>query len=68
MREAGPLPFVTDDILESFDDGRAAAALDLTAELGRRGQAILFTHHAHLVEMARARIPGARVIELAPRA
>lgn len=67
VREAGPLPFVTDDILESFDDQRAAAALDLTAELGNRGQAILFTHHAHLVEMARARISGVRVIELPGR-
>ncbi|NDU99817.1 AAA family ATPase [Pseudoroseicyclus tamaricis] len=67
VRDAGPLPFVTDDILESFDDQRAAAALDLTAELGSRGQAILFTHHAHLVEMARARISGVRVIELPGR-
>ena len=68
VREAGPLPFVTDDILESFDDDRAAAALDLTAELGRRGQAILFTHHAHLVEMARDRIDGVNVLELSPHA
>lgn len=67
VRDAGPLPFVTDDILESFDDQRAAAALDLTAELGTRGQAILFTHHAHLVEMARTRISGVRVIELPGR-
>lgn len=67
VRDAGPLPFATDDILESFDDQRAAAALDLTAELGTRGQAILFTHHAHLVEMARARISGMRVIELPGR-
>ena len=67
VRDAGPLPFVMDDILESFDDQRAAAALDLTAELGSRGQAILFTHHAHLVEMSRDRISGVRVIELAGR-
>lgn len=64
VREHGPLPFVTDDILESFDDGRAAAALELTAELGRRGQAIVFTHHAHLVAMARERIEGVRVLEM----
>ena len=64
VREHGPLPFVTDDILESFDDGRAAAALELTAEMGRRGQAILFTHHAHLVAMARERIEGVKVLEM----
>jgi uncharacterized protein YhaN len=60
----GPLPFVTDDILETFDDERAAAALRLTGELGRTGQAIMFTHHRHLVEMARQAIPQAGVIEL----
>lgn len=62
--EAGPLPFVTDDVLETFDDARAAAALDLTMQLGQRGQAILLTHHRHLVEMAEERIPDLRVIEL----
>ena len=60
----GPLPFVTDDILETFDDTRAAATLSLTAEMGRKGQAILFTHHRHLVDMARDRIPDVQVIEL----
>ena len=62
--EAGPLPFVTDDVLETFDDARAAAALDLTIQLGQRGQAILLTHHRHLVDMAQDRIPDLRVIDL----
>lgn len=62
--EAGPLPFVTDDVLETFDDERAAAALDLTMQLGQRGQAILLTHHRHLVDMAKARIPDLHVIDL----
>jgi uncharacterized protein YhaN len=60
----GPLPFLTDDILETFDDDRAAAALRLAAEMGRMGQAILFTHHRHLVQMAEDEIPGLRVIDL----
>lgn len=62
--EHGPLPFVTDDVLETFDDARAAAALDLTAELGRRGQAIFLTHHRHLADMARQRIEGVRILDL----
>jgi len=62
--EHGALPFVTDDVLETFDDTRAAAALDLTAELGRQGQAIFLTHHRHLAEMARERIEGVRVLDL----
>ena len=63
----GPLPFVLDDILETFDDARAAAALDLCATLGERGQAILFTHHAHLRDMAAERIPAARAINMPTR-
>jgi len=62
--EYGPLPFVTDDVLETFDDARAAAALDLTAELGKRGQAIFLTHHRHLADMAQQRIPGVRILDL----
>lgn len=62
--EHGPLPFVTDDVLETFDDARAAVALDLTEELGRQGQAIFLTHHRHLAEMARERIAGVHVIDL----
>lgn len=60
----GPLPFVTDDILETFDDTRATAALALTGEMGRSGQAIMFTHHRHLVALARKVIPGVRIVEL----
>jgi chromosome segregation protein len=61
----GPLPFVTDDILETFDDARAAAALTLTAEMGRLGQAIMFTHHRHLVALGREVVPGVNVIDMA---
>ena len=60
----GPLPFITDDILETFDDTRAGAALALAGEMGRIGQAILFTHHRHLVDLGRESIPGLRVVEL----
>lgn len=60
----GALPFLTDDILETFDDTRAAAALSLTAEMGRTGQAIMFTHHRHLVDLGRDVIPDVHVVEL----
>ena len=60
----GALPFLTDDILETFDDTRAEAALTLTSEMGRTGQAIMFTHHRHLVDLARTVIPGIHVVEL----
>ncbi|MEM8591531.1 MAG: AAA family ATPase [Pseudomonadota bacterium] len=61
---AGPLPMVLDDIMETFDDARAASALKLCAEVGRIGQAIMFTHHSHLVELAREVIPGVGVVSM----
>jgi uncharacterized protein YhaN len=47
-----PLPFIADDLLASFDDARAAAALRVLAGFGGTAQSILFTHHAHVAAMA----------------
>ena len=55
-----PVPFLADDILASFDDTRAAAALGLLAQIARQGQVIYLTHHAHLCDIA-ARTCGADV-------
>ena len=63
VAEHGPLPFVTDDIHETFDDDRARASLGLAAAMGERGQTILFTHHRHVVDLARGAVPSVRVIE-----
>jgi uncharacterized protein YhaN len=49
-----PMPFIVDDILIKFDDERARVALQILAELSRKTQVILFTHHRHLVELAEA--------------
>lgn len=62
-----PLPFVADDILESFDERRTAAAFGLMADMARRGQVIYLTHHRHLIDIARANAPGVHVHELPPR-
>ena len=64
VAEHGPLPFVTDDIHETFDDARAKAAFELAAAMGERGQTILFTHHRHLVDLALSAIPAVRILEL----
>jgi uncharacterized protein YhaN len=58
-----PLPFIADDLLATFDDRRAAAAIALLARLGGTLQTILFTHHAHLASLA-ARQPGIVIREL----
>ncbi|MEQ8788130.1 MAG: AAA family ATPase [Pirellulaceae bacterium] len=48
-----PLPLIVDDILIMFDDDRSAAALKALARLSEKTQVILFTHHEHLVQLAR---------------
>ncbi len=48
-----PLPFVVDDILLRFDDDRAAATLKVLADLSQKIQVIFFTHHQHLVGLAK---------------
>jgi len=53
VREHRPIPFIVDDILINFDDGRAIAALKALAQLARHTQVIFFTHHEHLLEVAR---------------
>lgn len=63
-RQPGPLPMILDDILETFDDTRARAALQLCAEIGEIGQALLFTHHAHLVDLARDCIRGVSIVDM----
>ena len=59
-RRATALPFIADDLFVTFDDTRTKAGLTLLAELGRTTQAIVFTHHQHVVEAAR-HLPGYEV-------
>jgi uncharacterized protein YhaN len=60
-----PVPFIADDIMETFDDFRAEEAFRLFGEMAQVGQVIYLTHHPHLREIARRVCPGARVHELA---
>lgn len=53
-RQAGiDLPLLLDDVLMTSDDGRAALMLQTLATFSRLGQVIVFTHHAHLLDLAR---------------
>lgn len=47
------LPFIVDDILVNFDDQRSLATLRVLAEFSKRTQVIMFTHHQHIVDLAR---------------
>ncbi|MBR0669638.1 hypothetical protein GXW76_00510 [Roseomonas soli] len=57
--QAEPFPFIADDLLVQFDDRRTDAALALLGRSGRTTQVILFTHHAHVVDMARRQATAA---------
>ncbi|WID99979.1 hypothetical protein QO058_30150 (plasmid) [Bosea vestrisii] len=61
-----PVPFIADDIMETFDDFRAEEAFRLFGEMAQVGQVIYLTHHPHLCEIARRVCPGAKIHELAP--
>ena len=47
------LPFVADDLFINFDDDRAGAGLRVLGELSRKTQVLFFTHHSHLLDIAR---------------
>lgn len=53
LSRAHALPFVADDLLINFDDARASAGFKVLADLGQKTQVLFFTHHQHLVDIAR---------------
>ncbi|SCY65288.1 ATP-binding protein [Microvirga guangxiensis] len=57
---AEAVPFIGDDLFATFDDERAGHGLETLASFGLVVQPILFTHHSHIVEIARSRL-GAKV-------
>ncbi|GLK80112.1 ATP-binding protein [Methylopila turkensis] len=48
------LPFLADDLFVNFDNERAAAGFQVLAELAKTTQVLFFTHHPHLVEIAKS--------------
>ena len=53
VSRAVPLPFVADDLFVNFDEERSAAGFRILGELAGQTQVIFFTHHEHLVDIAR---------------
>jgi uncharacterized protein YhaN len=64
VRSRRSIPFIADDIMETFDDFRAEEAFKLLAEMARVGQVIYLTHHRHLCDIARSACPEVRIHEL----
>ncbi|MEP3437675.1 MAG: AAA family ATPase [Hoeflea sp.] len=59
-----PVPFVADDIMETFDDFRAEETFRLFSEMAGVGQVIYLTHHRHLCDIARSVCPDVKIHEL----
>jgi uncharacterized protein YhaN len=53
LEDHEPMPLILDDLLVTFDDERTKAILPQLADLAKRTQIFLFTHHEHLVELCR---------------
>jgi uncharacterized protein YhaN len=56
VERSEPMPFIVDDIFVHFDDRRSAAALQVLGELSDKTQLIVFTHHPHLLQLAKATV------------
>lgn len=55
------LPFIADDLLQTFDDDRARAAFRVLLELSEKLQVIVLTHHPHLARLAAEAVPEERL-------
>lgn len=59
-----PMPFIADDIMETFDDDRARETFRIFGQMSQKGQVIYLTHHQHLCEIAQEIYPDVRLHRL----
>jgi len=64
IAEREPFPLIVDDALINFDDKRTRSTLACLAELAKKTQVLVFTHHRHLVDFALEVDPTAGIHEL----
>lgn len=62
-RNSEPVPLILDDVLINFSDNRSRKALRALSDLARHTQVLYFTHHAHVVDLAREEVP-AEILDL----
>ena len=53
LDRADALPFMADDLFINFDDERAKSGFEVLGELSKKTQVLFFTHHFHLLDIAR---------------
>lgn len=56
LHHGKPIPLIIDDCLIQLDDKRCIAALKSFSDLSTSTQVILFTHHQHLIDLARTHL------------
>ncbi|CAM5338551.1 hypothetical protein ATER59S_00084 [Aquamicrobium terrae] len=59
------VPFIADDIMETFDEPRSEEVFRLLGQMAQVGQVIYLTHHRHLCEIAAQVVPTVKVYEIA---
>lgn len=60
-RQQPAVPFIADDIMETFDDFRAEETFRLLGAMASAGQVIYLTHHRHLCDIAQRTVEGVRL-------
>lgn len=58
------IPLILDDLLMTFDDERTRALLPVLAELSKKTQILIFTHHSHLNGLASETTPELQLHQL----
>ncbi|UES41950.1 AAA family ATPase [Roseibium aggregatum] len=58
------VPFIADDIMETFDEPRSEEVFRLFGQMAQVGQVIYLTHHRHLCEIAMQVLPNVRIHEI----
>ena len=56
LQHAQPLPFIADDLFVNYSDDRTTQGFKALGDLAKKSQVIYFTHHDHLVDIARGAI------------
>ncbi|GGA48873.1 ATP-binding protein [Pelagibacterium lentulum] len=58
------VPFIADDIMETFDEPRSEEVFRLFCQMAQVGQVIYLTHHRHLCDIAKQVLPSVTIHEI----
>ena len=58
------VPFIADDIIETFDEPRSEGVFKLFGRMAHVGEVIYLTHHRHMCEIAKQAVPNERIHEI----